>query len=282
MNDPHVAPDEDELLRDLVRVREETAELLLHDDAPLILCHIRPLLARVCALLALSSLLTSIPPQLYRLHQRSASEETCFADAPLPRDTLDGREIKRHEALPELRILALERAAEAHVQAVIEEDELGATGVRRVRAHEDVARVRVAVDPAPVEDLRTEELDHRVHDPRDAALQRAPHSGSALGVGGRDLRGDVSGRTLAHQCADGAAIGKPDSVNPLGDHDFLGGEVGVNLGDVHLVGEMWLLGDEVGSLPCILRFELKVELTPKVVTDEVCKLLVYAQKRTAE
>ena len=152
---------------------------------------------------------------------------------------------------------------------MVEEDELRVAWTGRVRADKDVTRMGVTVDPAPVEDLRAEELDHGVHDPCNTVLERTLYGGSALCIGGRDLRGDVTSGPLAHKGADGAAVREPDTVDPLGNHDLLRREVRIYLGDVHLVCEARLVGDKAGGLLGVLCFELKVELTPEVLAYEV-------------
>lgn len=55
---------------------------------------------------------------------------------------------------------------------MVDQDELRATRVQRVRAYEYISWMRVAVDPAPTEDLRAEKVDHRLHDPFCASFER--------------------------------------------------------------------------------------------------------------
>lgn len=54
---------------------------------------------------------------------------------------------------------------------MVDEDELWAMGMQRVRSYEYVSRMRIAVNPAPTKDLRTEKVDHRSHDPFRASLE---------------------------------------------------------------------------------------------------------------
>jgi hypothetical protein len=55
---------------------------------------------------------------------------------------------------------------------MIDENQLWAMRVQRVRTYEYVSRMRIAVNPAPAEDLRTEKVDHRSHDPFRASFER--------------------------------------------------------------------------------------------------------------
>ena len=55
---------------------------------------------------------------------------------------------------------------------MVDEDELRAMRVQRVRTYKYVSWMRIAVNPAPTKYLRTEKVDHRSHDPFRASFER--------------------------------------------------------------------------------------------------------------
>ncbi|KAJ1299380.1 hypothetical protein OPQ81_000008 [Rhizoctonia solani] len=130
LDDAHVAADEEQLLGPPVLVGEDLADPLLH--APLHLVDPPPGLLRAA---------------LVRPHQGGAGKQVRRADAPLGRDAGDGGIVRGEEPRPEVGVLAAELRAEADVQAVVDENELGPPG--RQPAHKEVPRVRVAVHHPP-------------------------------------------------------------------------------------------------------------------------------------
>lgn len=67
-----------------------------------------------------------------------------MADAPFGRNLLQSFVVEGQQCAPESRVLEAEIGLESDVEAVVEEDELCATGGET--AEEDVAGVGVAVD----------------------------------------------------------------------------------------------------------------------------------------
>ena len=167
---------------------------------------------------------------------------------------------------------------------MVEQDKLRARRDRGVRADDDIPRVRVAVDPPPLEDLRAEQLDHRVHYARRPAHERLAREGETARLCVRNrCRAVLAGATrvlLAHELEDPRAVAQAHAVDPFGDEDLFGRELRVGLGDVYLVGETGLLGDEIGGLFGVLHLEVEVQLAPQMVRDEVCSTRSMAQNDT--
>lgn len=124
-------------------------------------------------------------------------------------------------------------------------------------ANDDIPRVWVTVNPSPLEDLCAEELDHRLHDSPDTTLQRflLCEPGSTL--------------VFAHQTFDASPIGQPDTVNPFHNKDLLCGHIVIDLRNVNPVGKPRFCGNQTCRSDSILCFQLEIELSPKMVCDEI-------------
>ncbi len=158
LHDAQVAADEDEFLRPF---------LLVAEDVPHALAHLLLHLIRALSLLFAGEALFdfgrgSVIAASVGAHKRSGSEDVGVVDAPALNDFAEGLVVECHERFPEKAVLVAELGLHVHVEAVVDENELGFA--RGEAPDEDVARMRVAVDPAPEEHLSGEEVNHFGHD----------------------------------------------------------------------------------------------------------------------
>ncbi len=147
-----------------------------------------------------------------------AREELGEAEAPFVRDMRDAGVVAGEHRAPEEAPLRAERLGDGDVQPVVEQHKLCMLGGVRAGPHEHVAWVWITVDPAPVEHLCGEKLDHRLHD-----------------------LGGVAERL------DARAVVEADAVDPFGSENTLSSVFGVDSGDVHAPGKAGLSGDEGGG-----------------------------------
>lgn len=215
----------------------------------------------------------AVAPRI-RAQQCRRRKQVRISDAPFRRDPPDRRVVERQQRLPELRVLPPELARRRDVQPVVEQHELRAPR-RRVSPDQDVAWVRIAVQPAEEEHLRAEKVDHRLHDVALAqpesvdarVLGRAGAAETLAGSGGED-GGDGCAVGVADPCvaavwrSQDLPLADADAVDPLGDHDAAGRERVVHERDVDAVAQRGLrcherphavrvggLVEEVGLLP---------------------------------
>jgi hypothetical protein len=146
---------------------------------------------------------------------------------------------------------------------MIDEDELWAMRVQRVRTYEYVSRMRIAVNPAPTKDLRTEKVDHRSHDPFRASFERPritidvrrwENAGPPEWC--RRFRRRVCFATRiriwCHEFDKTLSVSEAYAPNPLrGEHPFCR-IFRVNFGYVHSVRQGGILCDELGRADGIL------------------------------
>lgn len=262
LDNAHVPPNKDELLGPLVLVGQHVAQALLHE----LLHGVVPLRGRLALEVLPDAVAERVVAALVGAQERGAGEEVGAADAPFRGDARNGPVVKGHEGLPEGAVLAPERRRHVHVEAVVDEDQLGAAAGQA--PDEDVARVRVAVDDAPFEDLRREQVDHGGHDLGGGEAETAAAAGALpllargldlLVVGpGAELSargGHVDGRqgrlgaggalAAAAEPArrEGLLIPEPDALDPLRRQHALGREVGVDDGHVDAAPEAALRVD---------------------------------------
>ena len=157
LDDAHVAADEDQLARPLLLVAQNLLDALAHRLLHLVLPPLLLPLGQPADPRARAAV-----PALVGPHQRRRREDVRVVDAPGIHDFFECAVVEGHQALPEERVLVPELGRHVDVEAVVDEDELRAPVGQP--PDEDVARVRVAVDPAPEEHLGREEVDHRRHD----------------------------------------------------------------------------------------------------------------------
>lgn len=189
-----------------------------------------------------------------RTQQRRRRKQVRVPDPPFLRDPSNRGIIERQQRFPELRVLPPELARGRYIQSVIEQDELWAAAGKS--ADQDVARVRIAVEPAEEKHLCAEEVDHCFHDIALAQTEAVDVCGFR---GAAEALARACGEDGGERCAVGVAdpdvaavwgfedfaLADADAVDPFGDHDAAGGEGVVDLGDVDAVAEGGLGGDEV-------------------------------------
>lgn len=167
LDDAQVAADEEQVARPLGVVAQDLLDAGTHADL-----HLVGALLLVLALGRPAKLVHGgVVAARVGSHQGRAGEDVRRVDAPAADDVADRRIVQADEGLPEACVLVLEGRVHADVEAVVDEDELWLA--RGQPSHKDVTRVRVAVDDAPEEHLRREEVDHGGHDLLEGEAQPA-------------------------------------------------------------------------------------------------------------
>lgn len=157
LHNPEVAANEDKFLREFVLVRKDIANVaahtLLHFELSLFLVHFAEFLDAFHGFVVAS---------LVGSHQSGTGEDVRCVDAPFFFGDLGhGFVVEGHQASPEEGVFSPEFGRHLDVETVVDQDEFGFAGGET--ADEDVARVWVAVNEAPEEHLRAEEVDHCLH-----------------------------------------------------------------------------------------------------------------------
>ena len=228
-------------------------------------------------------------------HEGRRGEDVRVVDAPGGHDGAEGVVVEGEERFPEQRVLVAEGRRHLDVEPVVDEDDFG--GARGQPPDEDVARVRVAVDGAPEEHLRGEEVDDGVHCGFEADAEAAFGVGALPGlavglvegvlrgvfgdgrvdvgivVGGQrgECRAACAGTPLAEAALpavrDALFVPEPHALDPLGRHDALAAQLAVHLRDVHAAVEPLLAGDQRTHLLRVIRLVLKVRLQHQPLRD---------------
>lgn len=118
---------------------------------------------------------------------------------------------------------------------MVEEDELGLAGGET--PDEDVAGVRVAVDPPAEEDLRAKEVDHRVHYGAEGDVE-APDGGVGVVSCGPSLHGFSNVVVAAEGRGEDVFVGYGYTVDPFCDHDTFCRELFIDFGYVSVLVSM--------------------------------------------